>query len=132
MQNRNSSLEITNHGEVIQFSLRVPVELRKEGAWFYSSCRPFDIYGQGKNEEEATKSLVEALQLFVESCFERGVLEKVLKDCGFRPAKNTNKLKKSTASSLERMIDYYRDNPIYPAIINSMTLCTITKRYTLY
>ena len=106
MQNRESSLAITNHGDAIQFSLRVPMELRKDGTWVYSTCRPFDVHGQGKNETEAVESLIEALQLFVESCFERGVLEKVLKDCGFRPAtrKNTTKLN-STVSSLERMID---------------------------
>ena len=37
MQNRETSLEITDHGNVILFSLKVPVELTKEDVWFYSS-----------------------------------------------------------------------------------------------
>jgi hypothetical protein len=35
--------------------------------------------------EEAKKHLAEALHLFLVSCFERGNLEAVLKECGFSP-----------------------------------------------
>ena len=46
---------------------------------------PLDVYSQGDTEEAALVNLAEALHLFIESCFERGALEEVLKDCGFRP-----------------------------------------------
>lgn len=106
MQDKESSLEITNHGNAIKFTLTVPVKLHKEGAWFYSSCRLFDVHSQGKSEAEAIKNIVEAVQLFVESCFGRGVLEQVLKDCGFKPAsRQQTAVQKSITSSSERMID---------------------------
>lgn len=71
----------------------------------YSSCKSFDVHGQGKSEEAAVKDVIEALQLFMESCFERGVLEQVLKDCGFKPVSRREKAVHRKTSSSERMID---------------------------
>ena len=64
----------------------VPVEVREEGAYFVTVCPPLDVCSQGDTEEAALVNLGEALHLFVESCFERGTLDEVLKDCGFEPA----------------------------------------------
>ena len=69
----------------IQFQMTVPVEVRHEGSWFYSSCPILDVHSQGTSHEEAINHLVEALRLFVESCYHRGTLDDVLKDCGFEP-----------------------------------------------
>jgi predicted RNase H-like HicB family nuclease len=71
--------------QVIQFSLRVPAAVRQEGKWFYSSCPVLDVHSQGLSKEEALGNLIEALQLFVESCFERGTLDQVLRESGFSP-----------------------------------------------
>lgn len=71
---------------VIHFRMKIPAEVKREGNWFVSRSPHLDVYSQGQTPDEALKNLVEALQLFMESCFERGVLEQVLKDCGFRPA----------------------------------------------
>lgn len=69
----------------IRFELAVPAEVREDGDHFVSSCPPLDVYSQGPTEETALENLVEALQLFVESCYARGTLDRVLKDCGFEP-----------------------------------------------
>ena len=63
----------------------VPVEVREEGAYYVSACPPLNVCSQGATEEAALVNVAEALHLFMESCFERGTLEEVFKDCGFRP-----------------------------------------------
>jgi predicted RNase H-like HicB family nuclease len=70
---------------MIEFKMRVPAAVKREGKWYVASCFPLDVHSQGLSEQEALNNLSEALQLFVESCFERGTLEQVLKDCGFEP-----------------------------------------------
>ena len=72
----------------IRFELSVPAEVRKDGDHFVSFCPPLDVYSQGPSEEAALDNLVEALQLFVESCLARGTLDRVLKDCGLEPDAN--------------------------------------------
>jgi hypothetical protein len=42
---------------------------------------------QGTTRQEAERNLVEAAQLFMESCYERDVLDEVLKQCGFTPGR---------------------------------------------
>ena len=69
----------------VQVEFTVPAEVREEGAYFIAVCPPLDVFSQGETEESALVNLAEALQLFIESCYERGTLEQVLKDCGFRP-----------------------------------------------
>ena len=68
----------------VQVELAVPAEVRDDGAHFIAACPPLDVFSQGDTEQSALVNLAEALQLFVESCYERGTLEEVLKDCGFR------------------------------------------------
>ena len=69
----------------VHVEFTVPAEVRQEGAYFVAGCPPLDVFSQGETEESALVNLAEALRLFVESCYERGTLEAVLKDCGFRP-----------------------------------------------
>lgn len=77
----------------IRFELAVPAEVREDGDRFVSFCPPLDVYSQGPSEEAALENLVEALQLFVESCFARGTLDRVLKDCGFEPDSDPGSIK---------------------------------------
>ena len=77
----------------VEFTLPVKVrEADDGGACFVSVCPPLDVLSQGETEEAALANLAEALQLFVESCFERGTLEAVLKDCGFVLGENNQKV----------------------------------------
>jgi len=66
--------------------MKVPAVVRQEGAMFYSSCPVFDVHSQGQTRQEALDHLVEALQVFVETCYEQGTLHQVLKDQGFMPS----------------------------------------------
>ena len=70
----------------VQMSLKVPVEIKKRGKWFIAACPVLDIVTQGETTEKAKKNLGHALTLFLVSCFERGTLEDVLSQCGFRPS----------------------------------------------
>ena len=79
----------------VQVEFTVPAEVRQEGACFVAGCQPLDVFSQGETEESALVNLAEALQLFIESCYERGTLEQVLKDCGFRPEGNSASFKES-------------------------------------
>ncbi len=65
------------------FTFRLPFTLKKRKNWILSSCPILDVHSQGPTEEKAVENLREALTLFFVSCFERGTLDEVLKECGF-------------------------------------------------
>lgn len=67
----------------VLFSLTVDAEIWEEDDVFVSHCPALDVYSQGDTEKDARTNLVEALQLFVESCYERGTLDAVMKERGF-------------------------------------------------
>ena len=67
----------------VQFSAQLPVKFTKKKKWVLASCPILDVHSQGETENRARKNLAEALSLFFVSCFERGTLDSVLKDCGF-------------------------------------------------
>jgi len=69
----------------IVFQVKLPCKTTKRAKWFLASCPILDVHSQGNTEETAKKNLVEALSLFLASCFERGTLDAVLKKCGFSP-----------------------------------------------
>ncbi len=68
---------------VVDFSIRFATAFAEEECGrVVALCVPLDVMSQGATEQEARKNLTEAVQLFIESCFERGTLEQVLKECG--------------------------------------------------
>ncbi len=69
----------------ITFTAKLPIQITKKTKWFVASCPALDVASQGETEEEARKNIAEALFMFLGSCFERGTLDAVLKQCGFRP-----------------------------------------------
>lgn len=72
--------------QAIFFQMRIPFSVREEAGVFYSSCTILDVHSQGATKDEALDNLTEAIQLFVETCYESGSLENVLKHSGFTPA----------------------------------------------
>jgi len=74
----------------IGVEFRLPAKIRKKGKWYVSSCPSLDVHSQGHTKEEARRNLVDALVFFLESCFERGTLEAVLRGAGFVPAAVTS------------------------------------------
>jgi predicted RNase H-like HicB family nuclease len=66
----------------VEFSARLPVTITKKRKWFLAACPILDVHSQGDTEKEAVENLRQALSLFFISCFERGTLDAVLKECG--------------------------------------------------
>lgn len=58
--------------------------LKRQAGWFIAHCPPLDITTQGRTEDEAKKNLVDASELFVVSCFERGTFEQALRELGWQ------------------------------------------------
>ena len=85
--------------------MKIPVAIRKEGGAFYVGCHALDVHSQGYTEEEAIKNIVEALQLFIESCYDRGVLPQVLKDSGFKLSRQPKFSPMEQDDPQEQMID---------------------------
>ena len=63
-------------------------EVWREGDVYVSHWPTLDVYSQGPTEDVAVRNLVEALELFLASCYRRGQLDRVLKDCGFELNQN--------------------------------------------
>ncbi len=68
----------------ITFTAKLPIQITRKAKWFVASCPALDVASQGETKEEARKNVAEALFMFLQSCFERGTLDDVLKECGFR------------------------------------------------
>lgn len=71
----------------VYFHLSLPAKTRKKASIYISSCAVLDIHSQGYSEKESRENLIEAVQLFITTCFERGTLDQVLKECGFQALK---------------------------------------------
>lgn len=59
--------------------------LRREGDWYVTECIGLPVVTQGKTDGEAMANLLEAVQLFVESCLARGTLAQVLLKYNWKP-----------------------------------------------
>ena len=69
----------------VLFQVRLPIAITQDGRWHVASSQDLDVHSQGLTVDEAKKNLMEAVQLFIESCYERGVLDNVLQALGFQP-----------------------------------------------
>ncbi|MCE5248878.1 hypothetical protein LLG96_01520 [bacterium] len=76
---------MSNTNVMVTFKAQLPFTVMQREKWFLASCSLLDVHSQGLTADEAENNLREALELFLLSCFERGTLEKVMKDCGFIP-----------------------------------------------
>ncbi len=67
----------------IQFTVRLPVRYTREGGAVIAYTPGIDVSSHGSSRPAALAALVEALQLWFMSCYERGQLDAALKECGF-------------------------------------------------
>ena len=67
----------------VTFRTSLPITITKKDKHYVSCCPVLDVWSQGETKEKATENLREALQLFLIDCYERGTLDKVLKDSEF-------------------------------------------------
>lgn len=70
----------------IAISAKLPIQIRKKGKWYISSCASLDVVSQGRTEKKAKENLDEAISLFLMSCIERNTIDEVLRECGFKVA----------------------------------------------
>ena len=63
--------------------LNIKVEIFKEDDIYVALCPSLNVSSFGESIEEAKKSLVEALEIFIEECSEMGTLDQVLEESGF-------------------------------------------------
>ena len=71
----------------MEITFHFPVQCVQKERWYVASCPILDVFSQGDTPEQAQNNLIEALTLFLTSCFERGTLDAVLKECGFHTHK---------------------------------------------
>ena len=71
----------------IQFLFRVSVHAEPDEVGYVSHCPELDVFSQGKTEESAIRNLHEALELFIETCYENGTLLDVLRESGYEISK---------------------------------------------
>ncbi len=64
-------------------TISINVEVFKEAELYVALCPALNVSSYGESVEDAKKSLVEALEAFVEECSEMGTLEEVLEESGF-------------------------------------------------
>lgn len=72
-------------GEVISLDVKLRAFVRKEkkNMWV-SICPRLGVASQAATAEGAKRSLQEAVELWFESCVERGVLDQAMRESGFR------------------------------------------------
>ncbi len=68
----------------VDVKLRAFVRKEKKTRWV-AVCPSVGVASQGQSAEQAKKELTEAVQLWFESCIERGTLERALQEANFRP-----------------------------------------------
>lgn len=72
-----------NNTEIISYSVRLDTWLRRDGRAWLTWCPSIDVRTQARTKKGALEALREAVQLWFESCIERGVLDAALKEVGF-------------------------------------------------
>lgn len=85
----------------------VPVRLfqdQQTGRWV-AHCLGLDVASSGPTVEEAIRRTREAVELFVESCAHRHVLEEVLLESGFLPEPSSDHELEAPAINLQFQTD---------------------------
>ena len=59
------------------------VQIWKEGNQFVAHAMPLDVMSSGKTQEEARKSLDEAVHLFLVTANDMGTLDEILQETGY-------------------------------------------------
>jgi predicted RNase H-like HicB family nuclease len=68
----------------IEFKVSLPVSIMKEGKLFVAHTSALDISTSGKTEKEVKKRFQEIVSIFLEEIMEKGTLEEVLRDFGWK------------------------------------------------
>jgi predicted RNase H-like HicB family nuclease len=69
--------------DLLSMKVRLVCFARDDGEYWTSGCPTLDLYSQGDSAEDARHCLEEAVQLWIESCVERGTLHQALRELGW-------------------------------------------------
>ncbi len=85
METKNRQfIKISGDENVVAVKTRLLVEISPEKVGgYFSYCPSLDLCSQGETVQEAKNNIKEAVELFMESCLERGTLHKTLARRGF-------------------------------------------------
>ena len=73
--------------DTVEISLCLMCTVKRDaGDRWITGCPALDLFSQGKTEDEAKKSLKEAIEIWVEDCLERDTLGAALREVGFHKA----------------------------------------------
>ena len=67
----------------VSFKLGAVIREDSQTDCFVSYCPAIDIYSAGRNRIEAKKALTSAAGMYVRHCYQRGILDLVLREKGF-------------------------------------------------
>jgi predicted RNase H-like HicB family nuclease len=92
--------------EGVRLQVKLRGHVRREGRHWSAGCPSINVYSQGATREEAQRCLQEAVELWFESCVERGTLEEAMRECGFRPARWSEAARGHEVVSEGQVADY--------------------------
>ena len=66
------------------YKINLIIQLGRDGRAWLARCPAIDVATQGSTKKKVMEMIQEAVELWFESCIEAGILEKALKESGFR------------------------------------------------
>src|SRR4051812_34421332 len=123
-----STLQI-EMAETIALDVNLKAFVRRDTArrWV-ATCPMVGVASQGKSVDDAKRCLQEAVELWFESCVERGVLDQALREANFRPShdpherfpagesgKHSRRVKRETSDILGELFEVRFSIPAYEA-----------------
>ena len=83
MEKKTDTIAVESKGAHITVTVTLFASIKKEENLYVSECPSLQICSQGSTKKEASKNIIEAVELFIESCVARGKLSEALKKRGF-------------------------------------------------
>ncbi len=83
MKNPEATSGVGGRAVIAGYDVRLDAWFRRDGRAWLAWCPTIDVMTQASRKETAFASLEEAVQLWFESCIERGVLAEALHESGF-------------------------------------------------
>lgn len=71
--------------EEIRLEVKLTGYVRRDGRKWTAVCPAVGVASQGRDRADAERCLQQAVELWIDSCVERGTLDQALRECGFRP-----------------------------------------------
>ena len=93
--------------ENIQLRGKLPYQLVASGEWLIAKCELLKVNGQGKTHGEAKAQLKNAVQGFLQVCFEDGTVNRILKESGFNVMRLGGETVWAAEGSTEPGVEYH-------------------------